>query len=119
MRGSNESNRATARGWRRLWKTLPLLLPLSMMTCAPKASSQRTVIVESAEINRLDAAHYRVTTGWLINRMRVEAGLKAALDRCTLDLESERARPRVGWHNRFLDDRCRRCPECCATEGDL
>ena len=90
MRGSNESNRATGRGWRRLWKILPLLLLSLTTTCAPKASSQRTVIVESAEINRLDATHYRVTNGWLINRMRVEAGLKAALDRCTLDLEGRR-----------------------------
>lgn len=80
------SSKATSLGWSRFMMTLPALSLLSMTTCCPKASVKpRTVIVQSSEIKKIDNQTYQVTKGWLVNRMRVEAGLKAALDRCTLE----------------------------------
>ena len=110
MPNSNVRKPSTTLALRLLSTTLLLLLAASTTTCAPRVSSQRVVVVDTSEIQKLDENHYKVSKGWLVNRMKIEAGLKAALDRCQSQLDT---RVSTVWHDRFLRDSCRRCPECC------
>jgi len=51
----------------------------SMMSCSPKAS---VVMVDKSQIEKLPDGSYKVSRGWMANRVKMEAALRAALRRC-------------------------------------
>jgi len=81
----------TTCGWRKCWMILLLPLLTSTTSCGPKAAPPtKAVVVERGEVVALPDGTFRVTRGWMVHRMKVEQGLKAALERCEAEGRSRR-----------------------------
>ena len=59
--------------------TLLLFGVSSMTSCSPKGS---VVLVDQSQIQKLPDGSYKVSRGWMANRVKMEAALRAALRKC-------------------------------------
>ena len=76
--------RTLSRKPQRLSRQVALMLSLCSglgltTSCCPKAS---VVIVDNSQIQKLPDGNYKVSRGWMANRVKMEAGLRAALRKC-------------------------------------